>query len=397
MTMQLFSELQECCGCTACLNICPQKAISMAENDKGFLYPCVDPQRCSECEICKKVCPMSGPFNMENALVEPDVYAIKHLSDAVRMDSSSGGMFTALSDYILDKGGAVYGAAFNAEFEVCHQRALTQEESEKFRGSKYVQSNLNRVFTIVDNDLADGRPVIFFGTPCQTSGLFRYLIEKRVDMRNLYLSDIICHGTPSPKIFKEYINYLQVKRKSEVVSINFRYKPLGWKAQAIDILFKSNKRLTSIAAENEYYQLFLPNIILRDSCYQCPFTNLRRPSDLTIGDFWGINKSLPEFEDEKGVSLVLVNTEKGREILEAVKRNLVIRKSDTEKCMQPNLRQPSVPSPKTKQFWRDYQKYGFKFVLRRYTTAGVKGKIKKYLKRILKASGLYKNNSVNAK
>ncbi|HEX3038951.1 MAG TPA: Coenzyme F420 hydrogenase/dehydrogenase, beta subunit C-terminal domain [Caproiciproducens sp.] len=387
--IQLFSNPENCCGCTACLNICPKNAISMLPDEKGFLYPKIDIKLCVQCGLCRKVCPFHEKSHMDENLKEPDVYAVKHRSGDVRMRSSSGGMFTAISDYLLDEGATVYGAAFAENFEVCHQRAETREERDKFRGSKYVQSNLKNVFQQVKTDLETSRYVLFSGNPCQTAGLYNFLKNSGTNMKKLYLCDLVCHGTPSPQIFKEYLDFLKKKYRSEISSMTFRYKPLGWKVQAVSIWFHNKKQYSSQATQDIFYRLFSSNIILRDSCCQCPFTNLHRPSDITIGDFWGVEKSLPDFEDEKGVSLVLVNTEKGQQLFHAVESGLTYCVSSTESGMQLNLRQASFASPKTQPFWKDYQKRGFLYITKKYAGIGLKSKIKNCIKKVLQTVGLF--------
>ena len=387
--IKLFTSERGCCGCTACRNICPQKAISMRPDEKGFLYPRIDPALCVNCGLCGRVCPMKQEPFPEKVASEPEFYAVKHRSDEIRMKSSSGGMFTAVSDWILEQGGTVYGAAFDDDFKVCHRRATTKAERDAFRGSKYVQSDLNGVFSQVKNDLACGRAVLFSGTPCQAAGLSLFLARTKADTGRLYLCDLVCHGTPSPQIFSDYLTEAKRKYNSEIQLLTFRYKPAGWRTQAVRIDFCSRKFYQSSVADDIYYSLFLPNIILRPSCYHCPFASLRRPSDLTIGDFWGIEKSMPEFEDEKGVSLVLVHTQKGKRLFQSVEGKLEARPLRPEQGMQWNLRKPSVPSPKTDAFWADYRKHGFEFVANRYAQGGIKGKIKSGIKKALKQLGLF--------
>jgi coenzyme F420-reducing hydrogenase beta subunit len=387
--MRLFSNSEKCCGCTACKNVCPRRAIFMESDEKGFLYPHIDPMLCVECGLCRKVCPFSYDFSTELNLPQPGVYAVKHKSDQVRMQSSSGGMFTAVSHYVLEQGGTVYGAAFNADFSVSHQRAESAQQSDLFRGSKYIQSDLVDTFQDVKTDLKNGRYVLFSGTPCQTAGLYSYLKNSLVDMENLILCDLVCHGVPSPEIFQQYLKYIKKKYVSDITSMTFRYKPIGWKAQAIDIEFENKANYISPVTADIFYQLFLRNIILRDSCYKCPFANLRRPSDLTLGDFWGIENCMPDFEDSKGISIVLVNTEKGKRIFSAVSDSLNCRPVNTLDYIQPNLRHPSIPSSKREAFWEDYQNHGFGYVARKYADAGLKGRVKNIVKEVLNRLGLY--------
>ncbi len=386
--IELFLQKKECYGCTACINICPNGAITMFPDEQGFLYPQINPCLCIECELCLKVCPFHNSFHMDGNLAEPDIYGVKHKSDDVRMNSSSGGMFTAISNYMLEHGGPVYGAMFDKDFTVCHQKAGIREDCNKFRGSKYVQSDLRDVFREVKEDLMACQYVLFSGTPCQTAGLHNYL-KGQVDLKKLFLCDLVCHGTPSPQIFKDYIDFLKNKFHSQIEDLTFRYKPAGWRSQAMSVWFKNGETYMSAAGGDIYYKLFLNNYILRSSCYNCKFANLHRPSDITIGDFWGIKNGPPDFEDEKGVSLILVNTRKGRTLFEAVSDRLYYRKSNIVEGMQVNLKEPSKPSPKIHEFWTDYQTHGFVYVAKKYADAGIKGKSIDFCKKTLKKTGVY--------
>ena len=383
--MLLYERKEECCGCTACMSICPKKAITMIPDEEGFLYPSINHELCIECDLCKQVCPFSDTYKTSGNYDQPLVYAAKHKDDNVRMNSSSGGMFTAISDYILDIDGVIFGAAFDENFVVRHQRAETVEERNKFRGSKYVQSNLVGVFKDIKNELNKGRTVLFTGTPCQNAGLRSYL-NKNYD--NLYLCDIVCHGTPSPLIFENYKSFMQKKYKSRIKEFSFRDKLLGWRSQAVGIQFINQKAYTKEASEDIFYRLFLTNMILRESCYNCKFCNFSRPSDITIADFWGIEKSMPDFDDNTGVSLVLTNSTKGQELFERISKNLYYRESNTMDCLQHNLDTPSQPSPRRDKFWQDYKNKGFEYVLKKYAGYGFVGQSKKAAAKVLNKLGL---------
>jgi coenzyme F420-reducing hydrogenase beta subunit len=387
--MKLVLEKENCSGCTACMNICPNAAITMKADEKGFLYPEIDSQRCTECGMCRRVCSFQDENLTEPSLSEPHAFAVKHRKDDVRMKSSSGGMFTAVSDWILQQGGVVYGAAYDDAFRVHHIRAMTKEERDAFRGSKYVQSSLETVFRDVKADLNAGLPVLFTGTPCQVAGLKNFLALRKTNTENLYLCDIVCHGAASPAIFQNYLNGLRKKYGSEIKTMTFRDKQAGWRSPLITVQFWSGREYRAPLTDNDYYQLFGKNIILRPSCSRCPFANLHRPSDITIGDFWGIENSMPEFEDEKGVSLVLTNSDKGNILFKAVRDELDFRDCNLKNCLQPNLRAPSTPSPKSDAFWEDYQRYGFEYVARKYAVAGIRKKAKKQVKRVLCFFGLF--------
>lgn len=388
--MQLFSKEDQCCGCTACQSICPKNAVSMQTDGKGFLYPHVNVALCVNCGLCKLVCPMD--HQQEKAatdMVTPEFYAVKHRFDEVRMKSSSGGAFTAVSDWILEQGGAVYGAAFDGAFRVCHQRAVTKKERDGFCGSKYVQSDLENTFVRIREDLVSGMPVLFSGMPCQADGLRRFLAHSGINSDSLYLCDLICHGAPSQQLWTDYRVFLTKRYHSKIRSYSFRDKKSGWRGYQISVAFQNGVVVRDQWDVQSYVSLFGSDIDLRPSCYRCPFANLHRKTDLTIGDFWGIEKSIPEFEDEKGVSLVLVHTQKGKRLFQSVEGKLETHSLRPEQGMQWNLEKPSVPSLQMDAFWEDYKKRGFEFVANRYAEGGLKGKIKCGTKKALKQLGLF--------
>jgi coenzyme F420-reducing hydrogenase beta subunit len=383
--MLLYERKEECCGCTACMSICPKKAITMIPDEEGFLYPSINHELCIECDLCKQVCPFSDTCKTSGNYDQPLVYAAKHKDDNVRMNSSSGGMFTAISDYILDIDGVVYGAAFDEKFVVRHQKAETAEERNKFRGSKYVQSNLIGVFEDIKNELKKGRHVLFTGTPCQNAGLGSYL-NKNYD--NLCLCDIVCHGTPTPLLWKDYISFLEETGKSRLIQYFFRYKVAGWRGYNVYTLFDNGKSKLNTPDVMTYANIFGSDLALRPACHNCKFCNFSRPSDITIGDFWGIEKSMPDFDDNTGVSLVLTNSSKGQELFERISKNLYYRESNTTDCLQHNLRTPSQPSPRRDKFWQDYKNKGFEYVLKKYAGYGFVGQSKKAAAKVLNKLGL---------
>lgn len=379
-------EKKECCGCGACAIVCPRKAITMKEDYKGFKYPEVDMSSCSECSRCNDFCSFSSSYT--NNGCEPDVYAAKAKDDSVRMTSTSGGMFTALSDAILGDNGAIYGACYSDNFEVVHMRALTKEQRDLMKSSKYVQSELGEIFIEVKKDLDDGRPVLFTGTPCQVSALNGFL-NKRYD--NLFTVDIICHGVPSNKLWREYLDIIRKKSRSKIAGINFRDKSGGWHKPKMIFDFSppiDNKRLSF---EKSFFQLFIDNYILRPSCYNCYYANFSRPGDITIADYWGIENVFPEFDDNKGVSLVLVNTDKGNTLFKSISSELDTVRSSKDKCLQGSLVCKPPELVKSARLWRYYRKTGIKFILFLYTDYSVMfsffKKAMRKLQRIFKKTG----------
>lgn len=300
-----------CCGCSACVNICPKKCISFKEDCEGFLYPSVDVAVCVDCGLCEKVCPV---INKNDERVPIHTYAVKHPDEKIRLSSSSGGLFTYLAERVIDDGGVVFGARFNDQWEVVHDYTDTKEGLTPFRGSKYVQSYIGESYVLAETFLKSGRTVMFTGTPCQIAGLKKYL---RKEYDNLLTVDVVCHGVPSPMVWRKYLEELTCREGAfTVTSINFRDKSTGWKNYSVTINLlreHASKRQNIVSSsrfsENEHMRAFLLNLSLRPSCYNCPAKAGRSGADITIGDFWGIDRVMPEIDDDKGTTLALVYNE----------------------------------------------------------------------------------------
>lgn len=321
-------DKQKCCGCAACVQRCPKHCISLREDEEGFLYPEVEGTLCINCGLCEMVCPEIHQEKKKEPLA---VYAAKNKDEHVRMSSSSGGIFSALAESVLRQGGLVFGACFDDSWEVVHHYAEDLENTLAFRGSKYVQSKIGNSFLKVESFLKAGRLVLFSGTPCQIAGLKSFL---RKEYDNLLTIDVICHGVPSPGIWRKYLDEEIVRQCSRnslfpsghfptknifVDEISFRNKNSGWKEYGFFLVFSSvdgngDKHSFSLSTpymENPFMKGFLADLFLRPSCYACPFKSGRSGSDITLGDFWGIQNVMPSLDDDKGVSAVLVNTESG--------------------------------------------------------------------------------------
>ena len=368
--MLVYEKKENCAGCTACMNICPYGAISMEPDDEGFLYPLPNEDLCTDCGLCQKICPFQDEYRINSNFEQPKIYAAKHRDDDVRINSSSGGMFTAISDYILGSDGVIYGAAFDEQFKVCHQKAVNEQERNKIRGSKYVQSDLNGIFSEIKVELKKGRKVLFTGTPCQNAGLHAYLNKS---YEHLYLCDIVCHGTPSPLIWKEHIDFMAKRYNKKIIAYNFRSK---WRGRNVTIIFDDGSLRYNSSDLLTFSNIFYSCLAHRPSCYHCRFSNFHRPSDITIADFWGIEKSMPDFEDNKGVSLVLVNSSKGKELFEKISQTLYFEESNTIDCLQQNLHSPTKEPAQRYQFWHDYWDKGFEYVLKKYADYGAVSQLK---------------------
>ncbi len=381
-----LSDKADCCGCSACAAACPHGAISMVPDVLGFMYPSVDAVKCVECGLCEKVCAFNDGYDKSCNLEELVAYGARHKDVGELESSRSGAVFIAVSDYILEKGGVVYGAGYTDHFMVVHKRAQTRVERDEFRGSKYVQSHMGDCFVQVREDLKQGRTVLFTGTPCQTSGLRSYIGGNL--RKNLYLMDIVCHGVPGPNIWRDYLLYLEKRKGARLNSVDFRSKKeFGWAAHRESYEYQGGER----ESLSGYTVLFYENVMLRPSCGKCHFANLVRPSDVTLADFWGWEKAAPGFnDDDKGASLVLVNTEKGLSMFEKVKDKLHVVEVKLDKCMQPNLMRPSALNVKSEAFADDYARRGFEYVYRKYGEDGfrykfrmLKWRIKQWLRKIV--------------
>lgn len=370
-----IKDKADCCGCTACASICPKDAITMEPDTLGFKYPNIDLSKCIDCGLCEKVCAFNDSYDKSLNLKEPEIYAARHKDIHEIETSRSGAAFIAISDYILENGGIVYGVGYKDHFRVAHKRATTKEDRNEFKGSKYVQSDLDGIFRQVKEDLKLGNTVLFSGTPCQTAGLNSYIGKKlRV---NLVLVDIVCHGVPSPYIWRDYLAYIEKKYKSKIVKVDFRDKSrVGWSGHIESFVFENEIKEES----NLYTLLFYKHVMFRASCQKCYYTNLIRPSDITLADFWGWEKTDPFMNiDNKGISLVLVNTIKGINLLNKIKSSINLLSVDLEKCMQPNMSRSTLFSSQYYDFEKDYKLYGFGKILRKYCNLGYW----KYINKIL--------------
>lgn len=373
-----IKDKSDCCGCTACASICPKDAITMEPDILGFKYPKVDLNKCIDCGLCEKVCAFNDNYDKSLNLKEPEIYAARHKDIHEIETSRSGAAFIAISDYILENGGIVYGAGYKDHFRVAHKRATTKEERNEFKGSKYVQSDLDGIFRQVKEDLKQGNTVLFSGTPCQTAGLNSYIGKKLRE--NLVLVDIVCHGVPSPYIWRDYLTYLENKYKGKVVKVDFRDKSrIGWAGHIESYTFDNGEKIET----KKYTNLFYKHIMLRESCGTCHYTNFHRPSDFTLADYWGWEKTNSSInKDNKGVSLVLVNTEKGHYISDVIKNKMLVIPARVENCIQPNLQHPSEFNPKWKSFKKDYECLEFEFVMKKYNQESRLDKVYKYIKSI---------------
>lgn len=350
-----ITDKHDCCGCSACVQRCPKRCISLKEDEEGFLYPDVNIDECIDCHLCEKVCPW---LNRPDKLQPLEVLAVKNRNEEERMASSSGGVFIAIAKKVIERGGVVFGAVFDDNWEVVHTYAETIDGVKLMMGSKYVQSRIGNCYCEAEKFLKSGREVMFTGTPCQIMGLHKFL---RKEYPNLLSVDCLCHGVPSPGVWRRYLCesvYKTDNNKDKITGIEFRNKNVGgWKNYSFLVKGKTglndeNKILYSESHDkNAYMRGFLSDIYLRPSCYSCKCKNGISHSDITIADFWGINIQAPDFDDNKGVGLVLVNTRKGKKVFDSLDMEAKYFSLSDVKPMNGGFKEYISENPKRKMFF----------------------------------------------
>lgn len=359
MIRMLICEKESCSGCMACASVCSKNAIHPVEDEHGFIHPQIDELQCVGCGKCAKVCPV----NVQNKYDETkEIYACWQLDEKKRFEATSGGAFMTIAEKFINDGGVVYGAAFDKNFVVRHVRAESSEQLTQLRGSKYVQSDTYGIYEAVKKDLQNGIKVLFSGTPCQVAALKNYIgkgIEK------LYTIDIVCHGVPSPRVFREYLSAIKEKYGDKIEHISFRYKKPCWSVFSMEIQFQDGREYMADKFEDPFLYFFLAgggDLTLRKSCFQCRFTSPERVGDITLGDFWGIKaEHYYQRGIEKGVGLVLINSEKGSELFGAIKSQLYIEKRNWKDARGSNksFSSPWSQPVKFEEFWDYYAQNGF--------------------------------------
>jgi len=344
--MYILNDKRDCCGCTACAAICPKDAITMTPDADGFVYPLVDESKCVHCGLCQRVCAYRNDLPPRS---EKEVYAAVSGSTDIR-ESASGGLFAAFAQAVLQRHGAVYGCAMEYENGKLYPRHICVTEVKdliRLKGSKYVHSDMEGIYPNVRRRLEAGQTVLFSGTPCQVAGLRKYLGK---EYENLLAIDIICHGVPSAKLFRDYIAFEEQKQKAKITSFRFRDKSQGWKLHGAMTL-EGGETVYFEPEESSYYQMFLNSYTYRENCYSCPYASDHRPGDITIGDYWCVELVHPELlkenggqlDHEVGVSCLIVNSPKGRKMLEDFGSGIDKWESTYEKASQYN-RQLTAPS-----------------------------------------------------
>ncbi len=372
----------KCCGCTSCVQTCPKNAISLFVNDEGFLYPQVDNVLCVECKLCEKRCPVLL-FENKNSFSKKEAFAAICNDENLRMKSSSGGAFTLLAEKIIGEGGIVFGAEFDKDFSVKHNWTDCVEGLERFRTSKYLQSRIENTFAECKDFLESGKKVLFSGTPCQIAGLKTFLNK---EYENLFTVDFICHGVPSPALWQKYIKYREKKSASRTVKTAFRRKNDGWKLFSLSFTFANDSEYSQNFSKDKYLQLFLHDKGLRESCYKCSARGDNNPADITIADFWGIEKVLPDFFDNKGTSLVIVQNKKGKDFFDSVKDLCRFKEVDFNEAVKfnPQYYKSPVRSKKRNSFYKNFEKSSINTLYRKYGRESFFVRTKHFIKRCIK-------------
>lgn len=313
-----ITDKEKCCGCTACYSICPKKCIEMKPDQEGFLYPVVNTEQCVGCGTCDRVCPVQNVCGVEKK--DSLFAAVQYKDEKKRQTSTAGGAFSWIADYIIEQGGVAYAVGYD-NMVVCHKPCEIKEDLSEFRGSKYVQSTLNDTFRAIKELVIQGKLVLFVGTPCQVHGLINMVGEKD----NLYTIDLLCLGVSSPKLFAEWIDYLNKKYKSDVINVQFRNKHYGYSTPNVMVYFNNGKEMDQKYDSRVHANLFFRHFNVRPSCYECGFREVPRVSDFTIGDFNEIASVNKAMDDDKGTTKLWVHTEKGKCLLEQTEGNANVK------------------------------------------------------------------------
>lgn len=318
-----ITDKSQCCGCWACANACPKQCIEMKMDNEGFHYPQIDTDLCIDCGLCDKVCPIKKPKEDDSV---PQSFVVQHKDATILRDSTSGGFFTAVARWAINQGGVVFGAAFDENMVLRHQYSETLEGCAKFRGSKYLQSLIGDTYKTAKNFLAQGRVVVFSGTPCQIAGLYTFLGNRKYT--NLLTVDLVCHGTPSPLLARKYFTYHSQKNGSPVTDYRSRDKHYGYSFSTATISFKDSSKHYHHGMESDFMlRLYFKNLISRPSCYKCHFKTLHRVSDITIFDCWDAPSVSSKFNN-KGATNVFIHTVYGQETFELLKQDFIWSISD---------------------------------------------------------------------
>lgn len=377
-------EKSKCSGCYACVEVCPRKCIDMVSDAEGFWYPYVDVNKCIKCGVCEQVCPIKESHTKSTQGDPLIAYAAINKNPSVRLKSSSGGIFSALAIYILSNSGVVFGAGFDENFNVVHKYVEHGDDLHELQGSKYVQSRIGNSYHQAEEFLKQGKLVLFSGTPCQIEGLFSYL-NKSYD--NLITTDLICHGVPSPMVWRKYVEYRRLMANgARPKKISFRAKNYGWKRYSVSFLFENDTEYRQTLDKDPMMQVFLKNLCLRPSCHDCFFKSKVRRSDITLADFWGVNNVIPNIDDNKGVSLVFIQSRKGQELFSRISESVTFVEVDQDTAIVYNtsmIESAAIPQ-KRNEFLKNISENNFRKIQKKYCRASLKNRMKIFFARCVR-------------
>lgn len=385
-------DYKKCTICQACINICPKGCIKLDILKEEFHYPIIDNKICIKCGRCEKVCPVLNPLELE--IYHKKIYASKNLDESIRLKSTSGGVFTALAENVVNNEGIVYGAAFDNKFHVKHTSVVDINSLNMLRGSKYVQSDMGNVYNEIKEKLELDKVVLFSGCSCQVAGLKKFLIK---NYENLYTVDFICHGISSQNTFNQYLKLLEIKYNAKVIKFFFREKSKGWHTSSVKVEFENGKCYTKPITEDMYMRGFLENIYLKPACHHCEFRNFKSGSDIILGDFWGAEVEEKEIDDNKGISIVIANSSKGNQLLYKIADKIFLKEVGIDNIIPYNqsLFYSSQQSPNKEKFLKMVNENGYAkvfetFCKEKYTlkckrvVRSTSGKIKRMMKNSIK-------------
>ena len=374
-----LSPRHQCSGCAACCAVCPASAIVMRADHEGFNYPEIDSGKCTNCGYCGQACPILHTNDSHEPLV---VYAVKNKDEAVRQQSSSGGMFTLLAQWVMERGGIVYGAGWSTDWCVVHKGVENEHALAEIRGAKYVQSEIGDIFRQVKEQLDSGRKVLFSGCPCQIAGLRSFLVTLGVSLpitnAQLLLVDLICHAVSSPKVFRLYREEIEKKHHAKTKGIFFRHKMYGWKKYSLSFVFANAKAYLSPLNQDFYLRGFLSELYNRPSCSVCSWRNLVSGSDITIADYWRVHKKFPTFDDDKGVSLVMANSLAGLHVLQDILPVCEYVQADFSdvKATNPAVWRLFPPNRKRKKFFNKLGKENIEILIEQMLKPSLYGRLR---------------------
>ncbi len=381
-----ITNKKECCGCTACRNICPKDCIVMEADNEGFLYPHVDGNKCVDCGLCEKVCPI---LNSEAEQPNPNQKGaiVAHKNDEILLQSTSGGAFTAIGEYIIENGGKVFGVEMDSNCHVHHTEVDTVPDLIKFRNSKYVQSQLDDTYRKVKSYLDKGILVCFSGTPCQIEGLRHFLHKKTYE--NLILVDVVCRAVPSPMVWKSYTDFLKTQH-GNLTEVRFRDKGLGYQYSTMTVKCQDGFFSRDGIESDAWLRMFFSGMIIRPSCTDCRFRRRYRHSDLTIWDCFNVSDISKSFDETKGATRVLIHSQKGERLFDAMKKYMQYENKDPEILIKglTELSKSPQEHKNKQQFFADYQTMPMDKLLQKYYPKTAKVRLKKYGRLALNKLGL---------